>query len=73
AHAGSLRLRSAGAHFVRRPVGLASALTCFGGVHHYAGSGSENGPPKADKLFDQYHASTPTPIGHVTPVPASPQ
>ena len=26
AHASSLRLRSAGAHFVRRPVGLASAL-----------------------------------------------
>jgi hypothetical protein len=25
AHAGGLRLRSAGAHFVRRPVGLASA------------------------------------------------
>ena len=24
------RLRSARAHFVRRPVGLASALTCFG-------------------------------------------
>jgi len=33
AHASSLRLRSAGAHFVRRPVGLASALTCFGMVY----------------------------------------
>ncbi len=30
AHASSLRLRSARAHFVRRPVGLASALTRFG-------------------------------------------
>ena len=29
AHASSLRLRSAGAHFVRRPVGLASALRAF--------------------------------------------
>ena len=30
AHASSLRLRSAGAHFVRRPVGLASALRASG-------------------------------------------
>ncbi|MEP1843605.1 MAG: hypothetical protein ABJJ84_06730 [Anderseniella sp.] len=48
------RLRSARAHSVQRPVGLASALTCFGlELIVKAGSGSENGPPQADKLFDQ--------------------
>jgi len=43
AHASSLRLRSAGAHFVRRAVALASALACFGGVHHYSCSKYESG------------------------------
>ncbi len=53
-HASSLRLRSARAHFVRRPVGLASAPACLGEeCHHQDCSGSENGPPKADKLFDK--------------------
>ena len=40
AHASSLRLRSARAHFVRRPVGLASALRVSEGVHHKGCSGS---------------------------------
>ena len=44
AHASSLWLRSAGAHFVRRPVGLASARSMLRvGVYHWCYSGSENG------------------------------
>jgi len=55
AHASSLRLRSAGAHFVRRPVGLASARSVLRrGDCHNDCSGTENGPPKADKLFDRH-------------------
>jgi len=38
---------------VRRPVGLASARSVLQmGDYHNGCSGSENGPPKADKLFD---------------------
>jgi len=75
AHASSLRLRSAGAHFVRRPVGLASARSVLRrGVHHWGSSGMENGPsaarkscstsikngpPKADKPFNQKTAYPP--------------
>jgi len=45
----ALRLRSAGAHFVRRPVGLASALCASEGIHHHGCSGSENGLSEAKK------------------------
>ncbi|MEP0332246.1 MAG: hypothetical protein ABJC59_00410 [Anderseniella sp.] len=45
---------------MQRPVGLASALTCFGlELIVKAGSGSENGPPQADKLFDQWKQNGP--------------
>jgi len=55
----AFRLRSAGAHFVPRAVALASARSVLriSGYHNDC-SGSENGPPKVDKLFNQKNKST---------------
>ncbi|MGI9513707.1 MAG: hypothetical protein ACR2OL_12465, partial [Anderseniella sp.] len=50
AHANSLRLRSAAAHFVRRAVALASARSVpRTGIHQHGCSGSENGLSEAKK------------------------
>ena len=58
----SLRLRSAGAHFVRRAVrACPQHFVLRGSFNHGSSSGSENGPPKADKLFDQNNESQFTP------------
>jgi hypothetical protein len=61
AHASSLRLRSAGAHFVRRPVGLASALRASEEFITMVVQGrrTARGTKCRVKLFDQNIGSPP--------------